>query len=64
MSSVTAAAPRERVGEVENDNDSDDRGAKSAAASSPPQSQAAALSSPPIRISSAAMAVLTQMQEG
>jgi len=64
MSSVAVAAPRERVADVEHDNDSDDRGAKSAAANSQPQGQASATSSPPIQISSATMAVLTQMQEG
>jgi hypothetical protein len=64
MPSVSIAMQREPVGEVENDNDSDDRSAKAAAAATPPPSQSSGSMSFGIRIGSAAMAALTQMQEG
>jgi hypothetical protein len=63
-SSVSIAMQREPVGEVENDNDSDDRSTKAAAAAAPPPGQSSGSLSFGIRIGSAAMAVLTQMQEG
>jgi hypothetical protein len=63
-SSVSIAMPREQVGEKEPDKDSDDRGAKAAAAPAPPQSQSSGSLSFGIRIGSAAMAALTQMQQG